>query len=125
MNQNEFQGFREQLLGLGQRLKGGVATLSDEALRKVGGDSSGNLSNTPVHIADLGSDAFEQEVALSLLENQEHQLEEVAAALRRCDAGTFGRCESCEGEIGRERLDALPYARHCIDCARQEQAVLS
>jgi len=120
MTNQELEDYRQQLLQLGRRLQRGFAHLSDEALRKADGASSGNLSNTPVHMADLGTDAFEQEVALSLLENQEQQLEEVAAALRRLDEGTFGHCESCQRPIGPERLRAIPYTRFCIDCARQE-----
>lgn len=121
MTQSELDGYRDQLLALGRRLTGEVSQLSDEALRHVGGAASGNLSNTPVHPADIGSDAFEQEVSLSLLENQEQQLEEVAAAMDRVNSGTYGRCERCGQEIGRERLQAVPYARYCIGCAREAQ----
>ena len=122
MNPKELEGFRQQLYHLGRRLKGNVSALSGEALRRVGGDHSGNLSDVPVHPADLGSDAFDQEVAISLLENQDLQLEEVAAALLRWEEGRFGLCENCQQEIGRERLLAIPYTRFCIDCARDEQA---
>jgi RNA polymerase-binding transcription factor DksA len=121
MTPAELDGFRQQLHALGQRLKGDVSHLATEALRNAGGRESGSLSNTPVHLADLGTDAFEQEVSLCLLENQEQQLEDVAAALRRMEAGKFGRCEACAGEIGQERLQALPYARFCIDCAQQTE----
>jgi RNA polymerase-binding transcription factor DksA len=60
-------------------------------------------------------------MALSLLENQDLQLEEVAAALHRFEIGTFGKCESCHREIDRERLKAIPYTRYCIACARQAE----
>ena len=122
MNQAELERYRQRLLAWGKRLKGEVSTLEGEALRKAGGEASGNLSNTPVHMGDLSADNFEQEVTLGLLENQEQQLEEIAAALRRVEDGTFGRCEDCGQPIGKERLDALPYARFCVQCARKEQA---
>ncbi len=117
----ELEGYRQQLLRLGERLKGDVSRLGSEALRHTGGPASGNLSNTPVHLADLGSDTFEQEVSLSLLENQDQQLEEVADALRRIDEGRFGICESCHQEIDHERLQAIPSANFCIDCAREAE----
>ena len=67
--------------------------------------------------ADLGSDNFEQEVSLSLLENEGQLLERVSAALARIDQGTFGRCQECGRDISRERLDAVPYTPYCIQCA--------
>src|SRR5262245_38664864 len=111
MTREELEGFRQQLFELGKRLKGAVSDLSKESLRKTGGEASGNLSNVPTHLADLGSDNFEQEVSLSLLENEQRQLEEVAAALTRIEQGTYGVCESCGREISRDRLQAVPSTR--------------
>jgi RNA polymerase-binding transcription factor DksA len=121
MTPAQLEAYRQKLLSLGQRLKSDFSRLSDEALRNTGGATTGNLSNTPVHLADLGSDAFEQEIALSLLENQEQQLEEVAAALRRLEQGTFGLCEQCHRPIDPDRLQAIPQASCCIGCARQAE----
>jgi RNA polymerase-binding transcription factor DksA len=45
------------------------------------------------------------------------ELEELLHALKRMDAGTWGRCEKCEGAIGRDRLRAIPETRSCLDCA--------
>jgi RNA polymerase-binding protein DksA len=111
--------FRQQLLNLRNRLKGDVTNLADEALRKAGGEASGSLSNMPIHMADLGTDNFEQEFTLSLLENEEHALEEINAAIDRIAKGKFGHCEECEKEIPRDRLKALPYARRCLACTRK------
>jgi DnaK suppressor protein len=68
----------------------------------------------PVHPADLGTDNYEEEVTLGLLENEDPLLAEVNDALDRIEQGTFGRCEECRQEIPRERLEALPYARYCL-----------
>ena len=65
---------------------------------------------------------YEEEVNLGLLENEAELLEEVNDALDRIERGTFGRCENCERDISRERVEALPYARYCMRCARQLQA---
>ena len=121
MNQAELESYRRKLLELGRRLKGDVSGLESEALRTTGGEASGNLSNTPLHLADLGTDTYEEEIALDLLQNEEQLLEEIAAALDRIERGTFGRCEECGKEIPRERLNALPYTRHCVACARKVQ----
>jgi len=121
MTKNQLEKYREALLALRSRLKGDVSHLTSEALRKDSGGAGGNLSNTPIHMADLGSDAFEQEFTLSLLENEEQTLEQIAAALKRIDQGSFGRCEECTGPIPTARLQALPFTRHCVECARKLQ----
>ena len=61
------------------------------------------------------------EFTLSLLENQEQMLEEILAALDRMDKGAFGKCEECGAAIPKGRLQALPYTRHCLSCARRLQ----
>lgn len=110
---------RKNLLTLQRRLNGDVSNLTDEALRRGGPEGSGNLSSTPIHMADLGTDNFEQEFTLSLIQNEEHVLGEISAALERIAQGTFGRCEECQHEIPKVRLTALPYTRYCVACARK------
>jgi RNA polymerase-binding transcription factor DksA len=72
-------------------------------------------------MADLGTDNFEQEFSLTLLQNQEQALKEIGEALERIRHGSFGRCEECQGAIPKARLQALPYTRHCVECARKLQ----
>lgn len=115
----DLENYRQQLTSLLQRHNSDAAHLADEALRRAGGEASGNLSNAPIHLADLGTDNFEQEFTLSLLENEEQLLSEVNAALDRLDKGTFGRCEECHQAIPKARLNALPYTRYCVECARK------
>jgi RNA polymerase-binding transcription factor DksA len=119
MTQAELNGFRQQLLDLRNRLRGDVSHLTSEALRKTGGEASGSLSNTPIHMADLGTDNFDQEFTLGLIQNEEQALDEIAGALDRLDQNTFGHCEECHKEIPKSRLQALPYTRYCVECARK------
>jgi RNA polymerase-binding transcription factor DksA len=121
MTKAELDTYRETLLALRTRLTGNVSHLAEEALRARGGEASGSLSNAPLHMADLGTDNFEQEFTLDLLQNQEQALKEIDEALERVRKGTFGKCEECEGSIPKGRLQALPYARHCVACARKLQ----
>lgn len=83
----------------------------------TGGQADGGLSNAPMHIADMGTDAFQQEMSSALLENEQYLLEEAVAALRRLDTGAYGECETCGRQIAPERLDAIPYTRYCVKCA--------
>jgi len=121
MTKDELEIYRERLLTLRSRLTGDVSHLADEALRARGGEASGGLSNAPLHMADLGTDNFEQEFTLNLLQNQEQALAEIGDALERVRQGSFGRCEECQGAIPKARLQALPYTRHCVACARKLQ----
>jgi RNA polymerase-binding transcription factor DksA len=121
MTKAELDSFRQTLLSLRSRLSGDVSHLADEALRAMGGEASGSLSNAPLHMADLGTDNFEQEFTLSLLQNQEQALQEITLALDRIERGTYGRCEECQSPIPKARLQALPHTRHCVACARKLQ----
>jgi RNA polymerase-binding transcription factor len=68
--------------------------------------------------AAAATHVFEQQRDLALRERAEQHLAEVDAALARLDGGTYGRCVSCGQAIAPERLEALPWASHCIDCQR-------
>src|SRR5262245_51684869 len=119
MNKAETEAYRRQLLDLQSRLDGDISHLADEALRKNQREASGNLSSMPIHMADIGTDNFEQEFTLNLLQNEEVVLKEIAAALERINQGTFGCCEECRAAIPKARLGALPYTRYCVACARK------
>jgi len=121
MTKADLKSFQQILLDLRARLNSDVSHLTDEALHQTGNEAGGNLSSMPIHMADLGTDAFEQENTLNLLQNEEQVLAHIAAALERIDQGTFGRCEECGAEIPETRLRALPYARWCVDCARKQE----
>jgi DnaK suppressor protein len=122
MTRAEIDHYRRRLLKLKRRLGADLSELEEETLRPVGGEASGGMSDVPVHPADLGNDEYEEEINLTLLENEAQVLAEVNDALARIESGTFGRCENCGREISKERLEALPYARYCIRCARKLQA---
>ena len=119
MNRAQIETYRQRLLSLAARLRNGVAGLRDAALRQTGGESSGSLSNTPLHLADLAGDNFDQEIAVGMLQNEHDLLLAITAALDRVDAGTFGSCEQCGTSIPEERLQAVPYARLCVKCQQQ------
>lgn len=124
MNKVEIETYRNHLLSLQSRLNGDVSHLADEALRTTQRESSGNLSSMPIHMADIGTDNFEQEFTLGLLQNEENALREITGALDRIGQGIFGRCEECQAAIPKVRLNALPYTRYCVACARKlEQKV--
>jgi len=85
-------------------------------------ESLSELSSVDQHQADLGTETFEREKDLSILESVEAELADVEHALRRLDDGTYGTCEACGRPIDEERLQALPAARLCRDDQERAEA---
>jgi RNA polymerase-binding protein DksA len=121
MNRAELNVYKERLLMLRARLRGDVTQLADAALKKNRSDSNGDLSRMPIHMADIGSDNFEQEFTLSLMENEGAALEKIEASLERIEEGSYGSCEECGARIPKNRLNAIPYATLCVKCASQQE----
>lgn len=121
LSPDEQQRFQGILLSLRSRLQGDVDQMTDEALNRGGDAGGGNLSSMPIHMADLGTENFDQEFTLGLIENEQETLDEIQAALVRLEVGSYGLCVECEKPIAKARLQALPYTRLCIDCARQQE----
>ena len=67
----------------------------------------------------LASSNYASEFALTTMNRERHELDEINAALRRLSAGEYGTCELCDSPIGQARLKALPWARLCIRCAER------
>jgi len=118
MTRKDQEYHRQHLVEMAERMKNQETGVAGGALRQVSSDASGNLSNVPMHLADLATDTFEQEMSASLLTNSRQLQSEVAAALDRVEQDTFGKCEQCGGDIGEGRLEAVPYTRYCVSCAQ-------
>jgi RNA polymerase-binding transcription factor DksA len=76
--------------------------------------SLGELSSLDQHQADVGTETFNRERDLSILENVEAELADIEHAIRRIDDGTYGTCEACGTPIDDERLEAMPATRFCL-----------
>ncbi|MGQ9503627.1 MAG: TraR/DksA family transcriptional regulator [Thermogutta sp.] len=120
LKKQELEHFRKLLLRLRERLVGNVKYLTDAALKQTG-DVAATRAGSTLHPAEAGSDNFEQEFTLSLVENEHVLLESIEAALKSIEDGTYGICESCGGRIPKARLQALPYATMCIKCAEKNE----
>src|ERR1043166_637506 len=117
MKKIEMKVYKERLLALRARLRGDVNQMAEFALKKSHLDEGADQSTMPIHMADLGSDNFEQEFTLSLMENDEMTLDAIEGALERIDAGSYGDCEECGSKIPKTRLQAIPYTALCVKCA--------
>jgi DnaK suppressor protein len=117
MKKAESKVYKERLLALRARLRGDVHAMADAALAKTRSEASGDLSYMPIHMADVGTDNFDQEFTLNLMETEEGTLSQVELALERVEDGAYGTCIECEGRIPKTRLNALPYTPYCVKCA--------
>src|SRR5690349_11380988 len=70
MNRAEMNEYKDRLLALRARMAGDVNQLHENSLRKSRSEANGDLSSMPIHMADIGSDNYEQEFSLSLMENE-------------------------------------------------------
>ena len=105
--------FRNLLLERRREILGDVESMESEAL-KIGS----NLSHMPMHMADVGTDNYEQEFTLGLVETERRFLREIQEALARIDQGTFGVCQGIGKPIPRVRLEAVPWAKYGMEYSR-------
>jgi len=121
MRARDLNVFKKILLEQRRLLLGDVTALEKAALQKNRQDASGDLSKMPHDMADIGSDNYEQEFTLGLIETEQATLEEVEEALSRVEKKVYGACISCGEQIPKARLKAIPHAKLCIKCKRLEE----
>ncbi|MBY0313293.1 MAG: hypothetical protein K2W85_14590 [Phycisphaerales bacterium] len=111
----ELDKYREILLRKRAELVGDVANMEGEALL----GNSGSLSNLPQHMAEQGSDAFDQALSLDLAQVDRTLIKEIDEALKRIEDGTYGVCPATGKRISAERLAEIPWAKYSIEAARE------
>ena len=84
-------------------------------------EASNDLSAYPLHIADLATDTEVKETESMLISSYGNVLADIDRALKKIYSGEYGKCEKCGKEIGEKRLEAIPWAKLCIECKRQEE----
>lgn len=92
-----------------------IASLT-QGINEVSAARDGDNSDDE-HDPEGATLAFERSQATTLLEQTKTRLDEIAEALTRLDAGSFGTCIDCGGPIAEARLEIRPYAAKCVDCA--------
>ena len=118
MKKTESKVYKQELVHLRARLRGDVTAMADSALN---GKKSGKTARMPIHMAEIGTDNFDQEFTLSLLASEEDTLGMIESALERIEDGVYGLCQDCGSTIPKTRLNALPYTPFCVKCAEKTQ----
>lgn len=114
LDRKQLAHFRELLLEKRAELVGDLSGMENSALRS----EQSNLSTMPQHMADMGSDSYDQDLTLGLMESERQLLVEIDEALERIADGTFGVCVEMGKPINKARLEVKPWAKYCIEAAR-------
>jgi DnaK suppressor protein len=114
----DIEHFEQMLLLKRREIINNVNEMEGETLRKSRLDATGDLSSMPIHMADIGTDNYEQEFALGLMDSERRLLKEIDDALERIGQKTYGICEGTGKPIPKARLEAQPWARYCVEYAR-------
>ena len=119
MRKTDLTLHRERLLALRARFQGDTTQMEDNALNK----DHTKITSMPNDMAELGTGNFDQELTLRLLGSEADALNQIEAAIERIEGGTYGLCETCSMKIPKSRLEAIPYAAQCVQCAAQREEV--
>lgn len=114
----DIERFKQMLLEKRREILVNVNEMEGETLKKSRLDAAGDLSSMPIHMADIGTDNYEQEFALGLMDSERKLLREIDSALQRVEQGTYGICEGTGKQIPKARLEAQPWARYCVEYAQ-------
>lgn len=120
LNKKDLKHFEERLLEDRKKLMAQLGYL-EKTMNQTQRESSGDLSAYSFHMADMGTDAMEREKAFLFASAEGRLLYSVNEALRRLYRNEYGICESCGKEIGKARLDAVPYASLCVSCQEKQE----
>jgi RNA polymerase-binding transcription factor DksA len=113
----EYRKWLERLLSLRRQLVVEGERLGEEGFKALEQEVSVD------HMADFGSDSYEQDTTLALIENKSDALRDVDEAIRRIEAKTYGLCEECEQMVPLGRLEVLPHARYCVKCQTAREGI--
>lgn len=122
MKKTEMRPYKELLVSLRSKLRGDVSAMANSALSRESGAGGGTASSVPSHIADMGSDTYEQDNTLLLMNSEGETLSEIEAALERIEQRSYGICTECNKSIPKTRLKAIPYTPYCVKCASEIQS---
>ncbi|MFH0944054.1 MAG: TraR/DksA C4-type zinc finger protein [Planctomycetota bacterium] len=115
MKKSEAARFQQLLLRKRESLLGDLESLESQAFKTSGQDASAN------HMADFGSDNYEQEFTFGLIENNEVVMRQITGALKEIEVGRYGLCQGCGLMIPTPRLEVLPWAAYCVTCQEQNE----
>ena len=120
MNRKDLKKFEKDILEKIKDQEERLERSRDSARKDSGPEAAGETSTYTFHMADQGTDAREKEKAFYFASRDDKYLQQLYKALDRINEGTFGVCRSCEKNIRKKRMEAVPTTTICYDCKKQE-----
>jgi DnaK suppressor protein len=118
MDKRRVKVFRDKLVGRRVGLVGQV-----QAAEMYSRERDSEATQDP---ADMAANAYTKELLVSMSDNDRQLLKLIDEALERIEGGEYGKCVRCTTVLPEKRLDALPWARHCLPCQDlQEKGLLN
>ena len=117
MDKKRLEQYKKNLLERREQLQETVSRAEQD-----GREADGEIAND---IADKATNSYNKEFLFKKSNDDRFILQLIQEALERVTTGDYGVCVACGGEMQQKRIDAVPWARHCIDCQeKQEQGLL-
>jgi len=120
MTKQELLKYKKLLMRVREGVAGDISHIAKENLKSQK-ESSGDLSGYSLHMADMASDSYDRELSLNIAGEVQEIVYEIDDALKRMEEGSFGKCITCGKKIPQKRLNAVPYAKYCIQCKSKEE----
>jgi DnaK suppressor protein len=108
MDKRKMRSFRDRLMDRREGLVGQV-----QAAELYSRERDAEATQDP---ADMAANAYTKELLVSMSDNDRQLLNSIDEALERIDEGDYGKCARCGEALPEKRLEAVPWARHCIRC---------
>lgn len=121
MDAQKLNEMKQKLLSLQEQILSEVNALQKRTMSQSLKEQSGDLSGYAIHLADSASDSYDRDVTLTLASRERNVLNDIEAALAKIESGEYGCCEDCAHAIDEARLDAVPYARLCLQCKERQE----
>lgn len=116
MNKEKLLYYKDKLIKEKMRVNEIIGQLKDNGMTQYNAETSSELSFYDNHPSDIATEVFEAEMGISLEANEAAIIGKVNDALKAIDDESYGKCKQCGKDIDEGRLEALPYAEHCIEC---------
>lgn len=121
MDKKVREKYKKILLEEKEKVLNEINNLAAENLSSTQRDLSGDLSGYSMHMADVGTDNYQRELALGLVSNEQQLLHQIDKALQAIEDRSYGKCKECSKLISASRLKALPFAEFCIKCQEEQE----
>jgi DnaK suppressor protein len=113
MDKKRLDYYKKKLLARREDLLKTIARTEEEG-RQADDDPT-------VDLADKAANSYTKEFLFGMTNTDRALLNQIDVALRRIDEDEYGVCVNCEEEMQQKRLEAVPWAKHCINCAEKAE----